>query len=178
MQSLKKSGVSSASDAFVEILHDCKAKGLESSPRGQKVRELFLNTTVINPLFPLPDLPGRRFNWKYFAGELAWYMKRDRRIDYINNFSNFWKGIADENGTINSNYGCLLIGEQLAWSYRALVQDVNSRQAISFVSRPQFQYPGNKDFVCTVYLNFWIREDELHMKVNVLKTSLFEDETL
>ena len=168
-----KSGVSSASDAFIETLHSCKTVGLETAPRGQKVRELFLETLTISPLFPLPDFPSRRFNWKYFAGELAWYMKRVKTIDYINNFSNFWKGITNEDGTINSNYGNLLIGEQLIWSYRSLVKDKNSRQAISFVSRPDFQYEGNKDFVCTVYLNFWIREDQLHMKVQMRSNDLF-----
>lgn len=163
----------SASDAFLEMLQKLKHSGLESAPRGHKVREHFLETLTINPTFSLPDFENRKFNWKYFAGELAWYMKGEKKIDYINNFSNFWKGIADANGTINSNYGNLLFGKQIIWAYDALVKDQNSRQAIAFVNRPEFQYEGNKDFVCTVYLNFWIRDNQLHMKVQMRSNDLF-----
>jgi thymidylate synthase len=169
----KKSGVSSASDSFVETLHKCKNQGLESAPRGQKVRELFLETLTISPTFPLPDFASREFNWKYFAGELAWYMGGGRTTDYIDNFSNFWKSLKNPDGTINSNYGNLLFGKQIIWAYESLVKDENSRQAISFISRPDFQYEGNKDFVCTVYLNFWIRNGELNMKVQMRSNDLF-----
>jgi len=171
---LTKSAVSSASDAFVETLHRLKTAGYESSPRGQAVRELQLQQLEINPLFALPDFKSREFNWKYFAGEMAWYMKGTRGIEYINNFSSFWKGLTDESGSINSNYGNLLFySNQLIWAYESLVNDKDSRQAISFVSKPEFQYEGNKDFVCTMYLNFWIRENKLHMKVNMRSNDLF-----
>jgi len=133
-----------------------------------------LQQLEINPLFALPDFKFREFNWKYFAGEMAWYMKGSTSIDYINNFSSFWKGLTNENGTINSNYGNLLFySKQLIWAYESLIKDKDSRQAISFVSRPDFQYEGNKDFVCTMYLNFWIRENRLNMKVNMRSNDLF-----
>jgi thymidylate synthase len=106
-------------------------------------------------------------------GELAWYLKKDRKIEYINNFSSFWLNIVDEQGNINSNYGNLLFGKQLQWSFDSLVKDKNTRQAISFVSRPSVQYPGNKDFVCTIYLNFWIRDNKLHMKVQMRSNDIF-----
>jgi thymidylate synthase len=174
MNYLNKSGVSSASDAFAETLLKLKEEGLESSPRGQAVRELFMERLEISPLFPIPHFQSRRFNWKYFAGELAWYLDGSRRIDFINNFSNFWKGLTNHDGTINSNYGDLLLhSNQLVWAYEALVKDKDSRQAIAFVSKPDFQYEGNKDFVCTVYLNFWIRNDELNMKVQMRSNDLF-----
>jgi thymidylate synthase len=67
----------------------------------------------------------------------------------------------------------LLFGEQLQWSYDALVNDKNTRQAISFVSRPSVQYAGNKDFVCTIYLNFWIRNNKLNMKVQMRSNDIF-----
>lgn len=100
-------------------------------------------------------------------------MSMDRKIEYINHFSSFWKGLTNSDGTINSNYGNLLFGEQIIWAHEALVKDINSRQAISFVSRPDFQYEDNKDFVCTVYLNFWIRKNKLHMKVQMRSNDLF-----
>jgi thymidylate synthase len=106
-------------------------------------------------------------------GELSWYLTKDSNIDWINNFSSFWKNIADEDGLINSNYGSLLFDEQLLWAFNALKNDPNTRQAISFVNRPVFQYEGNKDFVCTMYLNFWIRDNRLHMKVQMRSNDIF-----
>lgn len=144
-----------------------------ASPRGLKVKESFLETIELNPNFCILDTQARPMNFKYFMGELAWYLKKDRKIDYINNFSSFWLNLVDEQGNINSNYGNLLFGKQLQWSYDSLVKDKNTRQAISFVSRPSVQYPGNKDFVCTIYINFWIRDNRLNMKVQMRSNDIF-----
>lgn len=172
--SLAKSEASSASNQFLQILQKCRDEGEESSPRGQDVRELYMENVEINPMFPCPDFESRPFNWRYFAGELGWYLTGVRGIGYINKFSSFWKGLTDENGNVNSNYGNLLFySSQLIWAYNALANDKDSRQAVSFVSRPEFQYDGNKDFVCTLYLNFWIRKDTLHMKVQMRSNDIF-----
>ena len=146
----------------------------ESSPRGLKVKERLLATLPINPIYPIANFSDRKFNWKYFAGELAWYLKKDRDIDYINNFSSFWKGITNP-GTneINSNYGSLVLNEQLDWVIKSLIKDKNTRQAIAFFNRPQFQFEGNKDFVCTMYANFFIRNNKLHMKIQMRSNDIF-----
>jgi thymidylate synthase len=163
----------SLNQQFHSLLTKFEIEGIESAPRGLAVKELELETLQISPNFPIPDFEARPFNWKYFMGELAWYLKKDRNIDYINNFSSFWKNIVDEQGNINSNYGNLLFGEQLQWALDSLEKDKNTRQAISFVSRPSVQYPGNKDFVCTIYLNFWIRDNKLNMKVQMRSNDIF-----
>jgi hypothetical protein len=105
-------------------------------------------------------------------GEMAWYLTRDNNIEFINNFSSFWSGLT-ENGCVNSNYGKILFGEQLQWAFDSLKKDPNTRQAISFVNQPKFQYENNKDFVCTMYINFWIREDSLNMKVQMRSNDIF-----
>ncbi len=128
----------------------------------------------IDPLQSFPDLQHREFNYKYYAGELAWYMRGERNTEFIRNFSQFWEKLKDSDGNINSNYGDLLFySNQLIWAHSSLLKDPQSRQAISFVSRPSFQYHGNLDFVCTVYLNFWIRENKLYMKVQMRSNDLF-----
>jgi thymidylate synthase len=170
----QKSPDLSASKAFKRVLTKCRFAGNSSAPRGQKVREIILETQEINPAFPLPSFQARAFNYKYFAGELAWYLKGSRSPELINNFSSFWKGLTDAGGAVNSNYGNLLFySNQLIWAYESLAKDKDSRQAVSFVSNPKFQYEGNKDFVCTLYLNFWIRENKLYMKVQMRSNDLF-----
>lgn len=162
------------SKVFRDTINDIENNEQESSPRGLKVKENLLATLPINPLYPIANFSDRTFNWKYFAGELAWYLKKDRDIDYINNFSSFWKNITNP-GTneINSNYGSLVLNEQLEWVIESLIKDKNSRQAIAFFNRPQFQFEGNKDFVCTMYANFFIRNNKLHMKIQMRSNDIF-----
>lgn len=155
------------------LLRKIETDGIASAPRGLQVKELELQTLTLEPTLIIPEFEARPFNFKYFLGELAWYLKKDRNIDYINNFSNFWKGIADTDSMIHSNYGYMLFGKQLEWSFNSLCKDPNTRQAISFVSRPEVQYAGNKDFVCTIYLNFWIRDNKLNMKVQMRSNDIF-----
>lgn len=163
----------SLNEEIYKLLQKIESEGTLSAPRGLKVKELELETLKLDPRLVIADFNARPMNWKYFLGELCWYLKKDRNIAYINKFSNFWKKIADENGNIHSNYGNMLFGDQLQWSLNTLLKDSNSRQGISFVSRPEVQYEGNKDFVCTIYLNFWIRNNKLNLKVQMRSNDIF-----
>jgi len=166
------------------LLEDLTAFGMKSAPRGHKVVEANVATLDIDPLHPIMNFADRKFNYKYFAGELAWYLSKDNSIDFINNFSTFWAGLTD-NGKINSNYGTILLdehpstasstrgGNQLEWVYNSLKKDKDSRQAVAFLNCPYYQYDGNRDFVCTMYLNFWIRHDRLDMKVQMRSNDIF-----
>lgn len=159
---------------FQYLIQEIQTLGQESTPRDLKVKELNLGLMELNPTNVFADFEARKFNFKYFAGELAWYLNRDRDVSYIGKFSNFWQNITNP-GTneINSNYGSLLFGEQLRWVYESLARDKNTRQAIAFLNQPKFQFPGNKDFVCTMYLNFWIRDNKLNMKVQMRSNDIF-----
>ena len=177
-----------------QLLEDLEAAGDETSPRGLKTKEANVATLDIDPLYSVMNFTPRAFNWRYFAGELAWYLKADESIDFINNFSSFWKGICLD-GKANSNYGALLFKDhpsskfdnlpttgdwntprgvnQLEWVYDSLVKDKYSRQAVAFFNSPYFQYEGNKDFVCTMYVKFWISKDHLEMKVQMRSNDIF-----
>jgi len=174
-----------------QLLEDLYTYGMESSPRGQKVKEANIATLDINPTLPIMNFQDRPFNYKYFCGEVAWYLMKNRNIDFINKFSSFWKKLTINNN-VNSNYGHILLDEhpstvyskdengyplektnQLEWAYSSLVKDKDSRQAVAFLNCPYYQYEGNKDFVCTMYLNFWIRKDTLDMKVQMRSNDIF-----
>lgn len=159
---------------FKNIISDIKMYGEVSKPRDLEVTELMYAGYKVDPKQAFANFTSREFNWKYFAGELAWYLNKDTNIDYINQFSGFWKNITNP-GTneINSNYGSLLFGEQLQWVVDSLKKDKNSRQAIAFLNQPKYQFEGNKDFVCTMYLNFSIRKDKLDMKVQMRSNDVF-----
>lgn len=163
----------SMNEQFKQIVQKINTEGIQSAPRGLQVKELELQTLEINPIFAIPDFKARPFDWKYFLGELGWYLKRDTNIDFISNFSNFWQKIATPEGYVNSNYGYIIFDDQLEWAKKSLINDKNTRQAICFVNRPMYQYEGNKDFVCTMYLNFWIRDNALNMKVQMRSNDVF-----
>ena len=165
----------SFSNTFKNIIQHIDTDGDVSQPRDLKVKEAILSNFVINPKQPIADFPQRNFNLKYLAGEMAWYLKQDRDVDYIGNFSNFWSRITNpDTNEINSNYGSLVFNkEQFGWVIDSLEQDKNSRQAIMFFNSPKFQFEGNKDFVCTMYANFFIRHNILHMKVQMRSNDIF-----
>lgn len=161
-------------NTYRDLILDIERNGEVSQPRDMKVKELTVQTLKFDPTRTIANFQNRSFNWKYFAGELVWYMNKDRDINYINNFSGFWKGITNPNtNEINSNYGSLLFGDQLQWVLDSLKADKNTRQAIAFLNQPKFQFEGNKDFVCTMYLNFFIRNNKLNMKVQMRSNDIF-----
>jgi thymidylate synthase len=107
---------------FVELIEDIEFIGDVSQPRDLKVKELLLHDITIDPTTPFVNFNSRSFNWKYFAGELVWYLNKDTDIEYINKFSGFWKNITNPNSNeINSNYGSLLFGNQLKWVVDSLI---------------------------------------------------------
>ena len=160
---------------FIDIINHINNEGNESQPRDLKVREVLLADFQVDPNFPIADFPDRKFNWKYLAGELVWYLHRDSNIDYISDYSKFWGGLTNPNtNEVNSNYGNLVINdEQFSWVIESLKSDPSSRQAIMFFNQPKFQFEGNKDFVCTMYSNFFIRNNTLMMKVQMRSNDIF-----
>ena len=162
------------SSVFQYLIKDITENGEECTPRDLAVKEQLFTKLPIDSTLPFADYESRKFNWKYFAGELAWYLKKDNDVDYISDYSNFWSTITNPNSNeINSNYGSLLFGEQLHWVVESLKKDKNTRQAIAFLNGRKFQFENNKDFVCTMYLNFFIRQNRLFMKVQMRSNDIF-----
>ena len=159
---------------FKDLINDIEIDGSISQPRDMKVKELLVTTRSFDPTKTIAHFDSRKFNFKYFAGELAWYLNRDRDVTYIDQFSKMWSTLTNP-GTneINSNYGALLFGDQLRWVLDSLKADKNTRQAIAFLNQPKYQFVGNKDFVCTMYLNFFIRDNKLNMKVQMRSNDIF-----
>jgi len=165
----------SFSDTFIELVKEIENYNSESAPREMKAKEALMASFDIDPTSPIANFKDREFNFKYFTGELAWYLHRSRDVEYISHFSKFWKGLTNPNtNQINSNYGHLVINDdQYGWVIDSLVKDKDSRQAIMFFNRPEYQFKENKDFVCTLYSNFFIRNNKLFMKIQMRSNDIF-----
>ena len=147
----------------------------ETQPRDLKIRE---NTNVAlileNPLSCLYSNETRSSQKKYIAAELLWYFMGRNDVEFIKQYAKFWESIQNEDGTVNSSYGSLLFNKknrfgytQYFWALRSLIKDKDSRQAVLHFNLPEHQYKTNKDFVCTMYGIFQIREDKLNFTVTM-----------
>jgi thymidylate synthase len=147
----------------------------ESKPRGKKIKE---NTNVAlvfdDPVQSMYSNIRRSSQFKYIAAELLWYFLGRDDVDFISKYASFWKAIQNEDGSINSSYGNLLFTKknrygisQYGWAHDSLVNDTDTRQAIMHFNLPEHQHITNKDFVCTMYGIFHIRDNKLHFKINM-----------
>lgn len=160
--------------------NECLAKLInnpdyKTAPRGMQINEL-LNVAIEieDPTQNLFINESRKFPKRYLAGELLWYFLGRNDLEFINKYSKFWNNIANEDGTLNSAYGKLLFDDfnahgfnEWLWAYRSLMSDKDSRQAIIRFNKPPVSYVGNKDFVCTIYGIFHIREDKLNFTIHM-----------
>lgn len=180
---------------FRTCLHHLMQYGYEANPRGTTTKELLnYNITLLNPLNRIINFKARKTNLKYLLGEFIWYLSGSNNPDDIIPYSKFWDNIRNEGvlqgydkGTVNSNYGHRMFGHTVEMSVPnidaqgnhvggrsqwnavidILARDKDSRQAIVNIHRPEDRHVGNKDVACTLTLQFFIRENELHLIVNM-----------
>lgn len=146
-----------------------------SSPRGMKVKEsLNVGLVIKDPRFCLYHNPRRSSQYKYIAAELLWYFTGRSDLGFIENYSSFWRQIANDDQSINSAYGNLIFKQrnehgvtQWEWAMRSLIQDKDTRQAVMLFNKPQYQYGNNKDFICTLSGIFTIRNNRLHLTITM-----------
>ena len=153
------------------------------APRGMKVKEkLGVRFKIKDPLDRLPYVPARNFSVTYVIGELLWYLSGDNKTEWISNYSSFWSKISDDGETANSAYGARIFkshdriaGSQLVqWNYvkEELRRDPDSRRAVIHIRSPWDSTHAKLDVPCTLTLQFFIRENKLHMVVNMRSSDL------
>jgi thymidylate synthase len=95
-------------------------------------------------------------------------------VEFIEKYASFWRVISNKDETVNSAYGNLLFNEkneyglsQWQWAFQTLKNDKDSRQAIMLFNKPQYQWIGNKDVICTLNAIFNIRDNKLNFSVSM-----------
>lgn len=160
------------------MLSNVYSKGLEQTPRGKKIKEI-LNSqyTFEDPTKFIFSNKTRSTPLDYLKGELKWYFTGQNKLEEILPYSSFWKHIANADGTCNSAYGYRLFKDlnkhneqQWSWAYKSLLNDKDTRQAIMYIGQPKFQYQNNKDLPCTSFLQFFIRDNKLHL-ITVMRSN-------
>jgi thymidylate synthase len=95
-------------------------------------------------------------------------MAGDRKAEYIQKYASLWSEIKTQDGLLNSNYGWLVFYNQngnamnpFKWAMHSLINDKDSRQALITFNTGQFNIVGTKDYICTQYMHFMIRNNQL-----------------
>ena len=146
----------------------------ETHPRGMVIRELInCSYTIHDPSYFLIKTKSRNTIEGYLAGELIWYLSGNNDFEHIGKFSKFWNKLTDD-GKLNSAYGKLIWYDKnkngitpWEWAYTALVNDRDTRQAVVHFNLKDHAKRGEKDFPCTMYGQFFIRNNTLNLIVNM-----------
>ena len=110
----------------------------------------------------------RKMPIRYAIGELLWYNSRNNTAKAIEPFSKFWNKLAEEDGTVNSNYGYCIRDkfgfDQWEMVKQLLKETPNTRQAVLHIKEPRdiINNP-TKDLNCTISLQFILRDNKLDM---------------
>ena len=144
------------------------------SPRGLRIKEkLGVRFEIKNPRDRLLYVPHRKMSMEYLVAELLWYFSGSDSTEWISRYSSFWSKISDDGKTANSAYGARIFkphnriaGTQLVqWDYikEELTRDPDSRRAVIHIRSPWDSTHANLDVPCTLTLQFFIRDEKLHL---------------
>jgi thymidylate synthase len=154
-----------------------------SAPRGMKIKEkLGVQFRIKNPRDRLPYIEARNFSLSYFIAETLWYMSGSNSTEWISRYASFWKDISDDGKTANSAYGARIFklhpriadGGLNQWNYvkGELKRDPDSRRAVIHIRTPDDSLHAVKDVPCTLALQFFIRNNRLHLHVNMRSSDI------
>ncbi len=157
-------------EAYEGMRYELRLNGTEvvakSSKGDSKAIELLNQSITIDDVCQINIYnTKRKFNVRYALLEFMWYLSMDSGVGNIGKAASIWKDIADSDGFVHSNYGgCLHRG----WSrvVAELVRFPESRRAVIALNQPDTDY-GMKDVPCTMFVQFFIRDDKLHMIWNM-----------
>lgn len=162
---------------IIEDLH-YQPECTSTSRKGEKLYELiYPQINLLNPYNCFATCRGMSF--KYLKGELDFYISGSPYLKDIVKHSKFWSKVTDDERTINSNYGKLLLHDrnyhnytQFEYAKDMLIQNKESKKAVMTIYSKENAHKSN-DNPCTMFLQFLIREDHLHLFVNMRSSDIW-----
>lgn len=162
----------SANHAWFDTILNLKNAN-KSAPRGREIREIKSYSFCIkNPKKRIITNPIRRMSLPYAFAEIIWYLSGRNDLKTMYRYSKALKNFSDDGIMLNSAYGYRIFGhhEKIGFDQwdnviNILTNDKDSRQAIMQI------YTANnkptKDEVCTLNLQFLIRNNKLDLIANM-----------
>ncbi len=163
-------------EAFVESLKNLDKEHLLVNSRGTLQKErLWYSLMIEDPTALSIEVPARKFKPEYAITEWLWYLSQDCNVKNIGKLASIWKAIADNKNEVESNYGFWLHGlinaktnlNQWYWVKEELLNDRDTRRASLVINSTHHKGKNNKDYPCTQYIHFFIRQNKLHLGVHM-----------
>ena len=134
--------------------------------------EVYRLTDITNPVISIRNISKR-----YCAAELLWYLMGDNSVDFIGKYASMWNRITDDGKTNNSAYGYIIKYkhgfDQLEKMVELLKTDVHSRRAVININVPNENVIETKDEMCTVCLQFLVRDNKLNLSAVMRSNDLY-----
>jgi len=171
-------------EAYVDLCRTLRDNSdFESAPRGMKIKEkLGVQFRIRDPRNRLPYVAARNFSVSYFVAESLWYLSGNNSTEWISRYAPFWKDISDDGSSANSAYGARIFkrhpriadGSYVQWEYvkEELKRDPDSRRAVIHIRTPDDSIYATKDVPCTLSLQFFIRNGDLHLHVSMRSSDI------
>jgi thymidylate synthase len=161
-------------EIFRKIFSDLLQAGKYVVPRGEKTLEIENYIVEFPPYMRFMNFESRKLSIEYIKQEFLWYLRGNKHDISIVEHATLWKGLINQDGTINSNYGQYIFGElnQFKNVIKILTEDKYSRRASMVILQPHHLLSDTKDYPCTYVLNFRIRngrslKPQLNMTVHM-----------
>lgn len=121
----------------------------------------------------------RDMSLKYLEGEIDFYLSGSPFLEDIVKHSKFWEKVTDDGRSINSNYGKLLLHDrnyhnytQFEYARDMLLRNHDSKKAVMAIYNKDNAHKSN-DNPCTMYLQFFIRENHLLLFVKMRSSDIW-----
>jgi len=144
----------------------------EVAARNSKQKEkIFQSFQILDPTRINITIPERKFNTKYGIAEWLWYLSANSSSKNIGKLAKIWSMISDQHGEVESNYGVYL-KPQWNWAKNEIINDLDTRRATLVINQVHHKYKNLKDYPCTHYIQFFVRDNKLHLGVNMRSNDL------
>lgn len=119
----------------------------------------------------------KNFSLHYYLGEMIWYGVGSNSTEFISKFGKVWEYLSDDGITNNSAYGYILQNKhgfnQIDKMVELLRKDPDSRRAVININVPNKNVIETKDEMCTIALQFFVRDGKLEMTTMMRSNDLW-----
>ena len=134
----------------------------DSKPRGINCREILGEQIVFDMKHPTVTNKRRKLSYDFMEAEAKWIVAGSNDLNFHPEINAKLYPYSDNGKTMAGAYGPMIM-YQRDYVIDALTIDPDTRQAVLTIWKPN---PGpSKDIPCTLAMQFFIREDEMHTVV-------------
>lgn len=164
---------SSMNEVYSNVITDLRCDGnlVDSYQNGSCIGEVIelLNyqVTLTDPTKLGIVHPKRKWKENYALAEFLFYIGANRKIGNMYKKAAIWEVISDEWDEVESNYGTYIFNSNWLRTVKELMANPGSRRAVIPILNEKHLRKNEKDYPCTGYIQFQIRESKLYLTWNM-----------